>query len=144
LAVATSSMVLAACGSGGDSADSACERPAAAPESELALMPPGVSLDDVATVTEVSEDERHTTVEAVARKPLDELTVEIQDAVTAGGYRPGGMDNEGHEAEVFFTTASGSVAAGQAEVKRRGDCEGEWEIELVLVDRNAMASPSPD
>ncbi|HEU4349364.1 MAG TPA: hypothetical protein VFR35_16430 [Actinoplanes sp.] len=72
-------------------------------------------------------------------KPLDEVTVLIQDAVTAAGYHPAGMDNEGHEAEVFFTT--GSYAAGQAHV-RRADCEGQWDIELVLVDPDAVPSPT--
>jgi hypothetical protein len=55
----------------------------------------------------------------------------IQDAVTAAGYRPAGMDNEGFEAEVFFT--AGDYAAGQALV-RRGDCDGRWDIDLVLVE----------
>ena len=141
LAVATSSIVLAACGFAGDDGGTAC-KPAAAPESELALMPSGLSFEDVGTVTHVSHGDRHTTVKAVATKPLDELTVLIQDAVTAAGYRPGGMDNEGHEAEVFFATANGSVAAGQAVVVRSRACEGQWEIDLALLDRDATASPT--
>jgi hypothetical protein len=63
-------------------------------------------------------------VQAVTTKPLDEVAVLIQDAVTAAGYRPAGMDNEGFEAEVFFTT--GLYAAGQARV-RRAACEGRWD-----------------
>jgi hypothetical protein len=43
------------------------------------------------------------------------VTVLIHDAVTAAGYRPAGMDNEGFEAEVFFT--AGSYAGGQALVR---------------------------
>jgi hypothetical protein len=58
--------------------------------------------------------------------------------VTAAGYRPAGMDNEGFEAEVFFT--SGSYAAGQALV-RRAECEGQWNIDLVLIDP-AQVPPS--
>ena len=61
----------------------------------------------------------------------------IQDAVTAVGYRPAGMDNEGFEAEGFFTT--GSHAAGQARVRQYG-CEGRWDIDLVLLDRDAVPS----
>jgi hypothetical protein len=45
------------------------------------------------------------------------------------------MDNEGFEAEVFFTT--GSYAAGQARV-RWGGCEGRWDIDLVLLDLDAQ------
>jgi hypothetical protein len=137
LAVATSSIVLAACGSDGDDSASACKTPATAPQSELARMPSGLSFDSIGTVTGVSSEDRHTTVKAVATKPLDELTVLIQDAVTAAGYRPSGMDNEGDEAEVFFTTAKGSVAAGQAVVEPRSDCEGQWEIDLALLDPDA-------
>jgi hypothetical protein len=73
-------------------------------------------------------------VEAFSDKPLEELTVLVQDAVTAAGYQPAGMDNEGDEAEVFFQ--SGSLAAGQARIEESG-CEGQWEIELVLLDRDA-------
>jgi hypothetical protein len=58
----------------------------------------------------------------------------IQDAVTAAGYRPAGMDNEGFEAEVFFT--AGSYAGGQALV-RHSACKGRWNIHLVLLDRRA-------
>jgi hypothetical protein len=137
LAVATSSIVLAACGSDDESGASACKEPDTAPKSELARMPSGLSFDKVGTVTGVSNEDRHTTVEAVSTKPLDELTVLIQDAVTAAGYRPGGMDNEGDEAEVFFTTEKGSVAAGQAVVESSRECDGQWEIDLTLLDPGA-------
>ena len=61
----------------------------------------------------------------------------IQDAVAAAGYRPAGMDNEGFEAEVFFT--AGPYAAGQALV-RRAACKGRWDIDLVLIDRHVVPS----
>jgi hypothetical protein len=114
-----------------------CQPPKAAPPAETALMPPGLSFDQIGTVTRVREAENHVMVQAVTTKPLDEVTVLIQDAVTAAGYRPAGMDNEGFEAEVFFTT--GSYAAGQARVRQFG-CEGRWDIDLVLLDRGAARS----
>jgi hypothetical protein len=98
-------------------------------------MPAGLSFDGVGTVTKVEKTKEHVTVRAVTDKPIDEVTVLIQDAVTKAGYRPAGMDNEGFEAEVFFT--SGTYAAGQALV-RKGDCDGQWDIELVLVDPDAV------
>ena len=76
--------------------------PTAAPAAETALLPAGLSFDRIGTVTRVRKDERNVMVQAVTTKPLDEVTVLIQDAVTAAGYRPAGMDNEGFEAEVFF------------------------------------------
>jgi hypothetical protein len=102
-------------------------------------MPAGLSFDQVGTVTHVLRTQGHVTVQAVTTKPLDEVTVLIQDAVTAAGYRPAGMDNEGFEAEVFFT--SGSYAAGQALV-RRAECEGRWDINLVLIDPAVAPSPT--
>jgi hypothetical protein len=96
-------------------------------------MPPGLSFDKIGTVTHVRDETGHLTVQAVATKPLDELTVLIQDAVTAAGYRPAGMDNEGDEAEVFFNASNGSTAAGQARVER-AECEGQWDIDLTLLD----------
>jgi hypothetical protein len=53
----------------------------------------------------------------------------------AAGYRPAGMDNEGFEAEVFFQT--GPYAAGQARVRWAG-CEDRWNIDLVLIDPDAV------
>lgn len=73
-------------------------------------------------------------------KPLEEVTVAIQNAVTAAGFRPAGMDNEGFEAEVFFT--AGTYAAGQA-IVRAADCEGQWDVDLVLVDPSQLPSASP-
>jgi hypothetical protein len=120
-----------------DPADDPCQAPRAAPPAETALMPAGLAFDQIGTVTRVRKDERHVMVQAVTTKPIDEVTVLIQDAVTAAGYRPAGMDNEGFEAEVFFTT--GSYAAGQARVRQFG-CEGRWDIDLVLLDRDAGPS----
>ena len=95
-------------------------------------LPAGFSFDRVGPVTRVSKDRRYLTLFAITTKPLDEAAVLIQDAVTAAGYRPGGMDNEGFEADVFFTT--GPYAAGQARL-RRSACKGRWEIDLVLLER---------
>lgn len=124
--------VLSGCGGG---SGAGCPAPNPAPAAELALMPPGLSFDTVGTVTQVRKAEGHLSVRAVTTKPIDEVTVLIQNAVTAAGYRPAGMDNEGFEAEVFFT--SGSYAAGQALV-RRAECEGQWDIDLVLIDPAAV------
>jgi hypothetical protein len=44
------------------------------------------------------------------------------------------MDSEGFEAEVFFTR--GPYAAGQARVEQSA-CQGRWDIDLVLLDREA-------
>ncbi len=111
--------------------DPPCPAPVPAPPAQTALLPDGLSFASIGTVTAVHSADRHITVQAVADKPIDELTVLIQDAVTAAGYRPAGMDNEGFEAEVFFT--AGPYAAGQA-VIRRADCPNRWDIELVLID----------
>ena len=110
-----------------------CPEPSAASSAETALMPSGLSFDQVGTVTRVRRrDVNHVTVKAVTTKPPDESTVLIQEAVTAAGYRFTGMDNEGTEAEVFFN--SGSVAAGLALV-RQSACAGRWDIDLTLLDR---------
>jgi hypothetical protein len=117
-----------------DSTPDPCEAPTAAPPAETALLPAGMSFDQVGTITRVRKVEGHILVLAVTTKPLDEATVLIQDAVTAAGYRPAGIDNEGFEAEVFFTF--GSFAAGQARL-RQAFCEGRWDIDLVLLDQAA-------
>jgi hypothetical protein len=115
--------------------DDSCQAAPAAPPAETGLMPAGLSFEQIGTVTRVRKEQLHVIVQAVSTKPIDEVTVLIQDAVTDAGYRPGGMDNEGFEAEVFFTT--GAYAAGQAVVRQSG-CEGRWDISLVLIDRDAV------
>ena len=125
---AAAAAALAGCTTGGTTA---CPVPVPAPPSELALVPPALSFTEIGTITHAQRTDGHLTVQAVTAKPIDEVTVLLQDAVTAAGYRPAGMDNEGFEAEVFFT--SGTYAAGQALV-RKAQCEGQWTIDLVLID----------
>ncbi|MFC5291258.1 hypothetical protein ACFPM7_29770 [Actinokineospora guangxiensis] len=123
--------------------DAACPAPVPAPTEETALLPDGLSFDQIGTVTSVRSDDRHISLQAVSDKHIDEVTVLIQDAVIAAGYRPAGMDNEGFEAEVFFT--AGAYAAGQAVVRRSG-CPDRWDIELVLITTEAIppqSSPPP-
>jgi hypothetical protein len=114
-----------------------CPAPSAAPETELALMPAGLSFEGLGTVTDVRRDGRHIIVKAFTTKPFDEVGVLIQEAVLAAGYRPAGIDSEGTEAQVFFL--SGSFAGGQATVRWAG-CEGRSDIDLVLLDRAAVPS----
>jgi len=118
----------------GSEADAACEAPRHAPPAEVALLPAGLSFDRIGIITSVRKDGRNVNVRAVTTKPLDEVTVLIQEAVTAAGYQAAGMDNEEDEAEVFFQ--KGSLAAGQARLEESG-CEGRWDIDLVLLARAA-------
>jgi hypothetical protein len=101
-------------------------------------MPARLSFDQIGTVTGVQRDDRHVMVQGFTTKPFDEVPVLIQDAVVAAGYGPAGMDREGLEAEIFFT--SESFAGGQARVRWTG-CEGRSDIDLVLLDRDAEPSP---
>lgn len=117
-----------------DVADPCPAAPSAAPAADIALLPAGLSFDKIGTVTRVRRDERHVMVQAVTTKPIDEAALLIQDAVLAAGYRPAGMDSEGIEAEVFFST--GPFAGGQARLRQTG-CDGRSDIDLTLLDRGA-------
>jgi hypothetical protein len=134
-AITAAALLLVVLGARALEPDDSCQAPKAAPTAQTALMPGGLTFDGIGTVTRVRKVERHFLVQAVTTKPLDEVTVLIQDAVTAAGYRPAGMDNEGFEAEVFFQT--GRYAAGQARVRWAG-CEDRWNIDLVLIDPDAV------
>jgi hypothetical protein len=112
-----------------------CQRPSAAPPAETALMPAGLTFDGIGTITRVRMEERHVTMQGFTTKPIDEAALLIQDAVVAAGYRPAGIESEGVEAHVFFTTESS--AAGQARLQRTGCDDGRSDIELVLLDRSA-------
>lgn len=112
-----------------------CDAPSAAPQAELALLPARLSFEGIGTVTDVRKDELYVTIQAVTSKPIDEAPVLLQDAVIAAGYGPAGIDTKMSEAEVFFT--AGPYAGGQARVTQSA-CEGRWDIELVLLDRDAV------
>jgi hypothetical protein len=114
-----------------------CQRPSAAPQAETALMPAGLTFDGIGTITRVRRDDRHVTMQAFTTKPIDEAALLIQDAVVAAGYRPAGIESEGVEAHVFFTTESS--AAGQARLQRTGCDDGRSDIELVLLDRGSAS-----
>jgi hypothetical protein len=98
-------------------------------------MPDRLSFEGIGTVTDVRKDELHVMVQAVTSKPIDEAPVLLQDAVIAAGYGPAGIDTEASEAEVFFT--AGQYAGGQARVTP-SVCEGRWDIDLVLLDRDVV------
>ncbi len=112
-----------------------CQEPSAAPAARTALLPAGLSFDQIGTVTGVRKDGRNIIVQAVTTKPPDEASVLIQEAVTAAGYRFVGADSEGVEAEVFFSL--GAFAGGQAHVQPAA-CAGRWDIEAVLLDPDAV------
>ena len=114
-----------------------CQEPSAAPASQTALLPAGLSFDQIGTVTGVRKDGRHIIVQAVTTKPPDEASVLIQEAVTAAGYRFVGADSEGVEAEVFFSL--GAFAGGQAHVQPAAACASRWDIEAVLLDPDAVS-----
>ncbi|MGW5049506.1 hypothetical protein [Actinokineospora sp. NPDC004072] len=136
-ALIAAAVLLTGCSTG---VTATCAAPTPAPPDQTALLPAGLSLAEVGTVTRVERADGHLSAQAVSDRRIDELTILIQDAVTAAGYRPAGMDNEGFEAEVFFT--AGSYAAGQA-IVRRGGCEGQWEVELVLIEPSAVPTTAP-
>jgi hypothetical protein len=117
--------------------DNPCRAPRDAPSAETALLPAGLSFDQIGTVTGVRKDDRHIIVKTVTTKPPDEASVLVQEAVTAAGYRFVGADSEGVEAEVFFSL--GAFAGGQAHV-RPAACAGRWDIDLVLLDPDAVPS----
>ena len=112
-----------------------CPEPSPAPSAQTALLPAGLSFDQIGTVTGVRKDGRHIVVQAVTTKPPDEASVLIQEAVTAAGYRFVGADSEGVEAEVFFSL--GAYAGGQAHVEPSA-CAGRWDIEAALLDPDAV------
>jgi hypothetical protein len=116
--------------------DDPCDAPTPAPQTETALLPSGLSLAGIATVTSVRKEDPYITIQAVTTKPLYDVAVLVQDAVVEAGYRPAGMDSEDAEAEVFFT--AGTYAAGQARIQE-SPCGGRRDIVLSLLDRTAIS-----
>lgn len=116
-----------------------CDAPAAASEAARALLPEGLSLAGIGTVTSVRKEAPNVVIQVVTTKPVDEVALLLQDAGAAAGYRPAGIETEPTEGEVFFD--AGAYAGGQARIEPAA-CHGRWDVELVLLDLGALPPPT--
>jgi hypothetical protein len=144
--------LVAGCSSDDDDAAESDESPTAAtseactPAPTPAVTPTGAAaafdLDGLAVPIESFEDDGYFVVRAQAEGSVPDLALQFMSVVEEAGYDVAGSDDEGFEAEVFFS--SGQVAAGQV-VLTESDCEGVVDVRISLLDDPAVlpdAGPS--
>jgi hypothetical protein len=116
---------LAACSSDDGRLAGECEPPKAA--ANLAVLPEGIALQEYGTVVRARKKNGFVGAQAVAEGEVDKLYTPLLNLLKDGGYEIVGEDNEGFEAEIFFTrqASSGSL------ILRQGNCAGSTNIILT-------------
>jgi hypothetical protein len=118
-------LALGACNSDGGGLAGACESPK--PAADISALPDGIALEEFGTVVRARKRNGFVGAQAVADAAVDKLYAPLLDLLKDGGYEIIGEDNEGFEAEIFFTRATNSGSL----ILRRGDCAGATNIILT-------------
>jgi hypothetical protein len=118
-------LVLGACNSDGGGLAGECESPKAA--ADISVLPEGIALQEYGTVVRARKKNGFVGAQAVADGEVDKLYTPLLNLLKDGGYEIVGEDNEGFEAEIFFTrqASSGSL------ILRQGNCAGSTNIILT-------------
>lgn len=127
LALACAALVLlASCDSGKETLAQECERPE--PASDLSALPEGLELDEFGTVVKAADGRGFVSARAIAADGVGDLYSPITKLLRSGGFEIVGEDNEGFEAEIYFTRGvdTGSI------LLRQGSCGGATSIILTF------------
>ncbi|MGH2826783.1 MAG: hypothetical protein ACRDKF_07405 [Actinomycetota bacterium] len=117
LAIACAALLmLASCDSGEGALAGECGRPE--PASDLSVLPDGLELDEFGTVVRAAERHGFVSARAIATDGVEGLYSPMTKLLRRGGYEIVGEDNEGFEAEIYFTRGAdtGSI------LLRQGNC----------------------
>jgi hypothetical protein len=122
-------LVLGGCGGASTPASpEACPEPT--PVTDLSLMPRDLPLQKYTTITQISVKRGFLAVVSTSDRQVVELFPELSRALVAGGYDIRSSDNEGFEAEIYFSRRS---TLGSFRM-REGPCEGEVTVRLSYLD----------
>lgn len=126
VAACASLVALASCDSGEGALAQECGRPE--PAADLSMMPRGLELDELGTVVKAGEKHGFVSARAVATEGVEKLYPPLTKLLREGGFEIVGEDNEGFEAEIYFTRGedTGSI------LLRRGNCGPDTNIILVF------------
>lgn len=116
---------LASCNSEDGGLARECESPKAA--ADLSALPEGIALEDFGTVIRARMKNGFVGAQAVADAGVDKLYTPLLNLLKDGGYEIVGEDNEGFEAEIFFTRQANSGSL----ILRQGECAGATNIILT-------------
>lgn len=116
---------LVACSSDDGGLAQDCESPEAV--SDLSALPEGIALDEYGTVVRARTKNGFVGAQAVADGKVDKLYTPLLNLLKDGGYEIVGEDNEGFEAEIFFTRERNTGSL----ILRQGECAGATNIILT-------------
>jgi len=125
LCVVALMLILVACNSDDGGLARECEPPKAA--ADLSALPEGIALEEYGTVVGARRKNGFVGAQAVADAGVDKLYTPLLNLLKDGGYEIIGEDNEGFEAEIFFTRQANSGSL----ILRQGECDGATNIILT-------------
>jgi hypothetical protein len=134
--VALMIFLIGACSSAPDSSGNVpC--PASTPVNDLSLMPRDLQLQDYATITRIGKNKGVLGVSSTSDEKIVELFPRLSRALIDGGYRIRAADNEGFEAEIYFTRGPtlGSF------IMREGPCDGQITVRLLYMHEPYKQKP---
>ena len=105
--------------------------PRSTPVSDLSLMPRDLPLQRYATVTQIGTSKGFLGVASTSEESIVELFPRLSRALIDGGYEIRAADNEGFEAEIYFTRGH---TLGSFRM-REGPCEGQVTVRLLYRDK---------
>ncbi len=135
----------AGCGSGDGSprGPRVCSTESPAPDEDLALLPDDIPLDDWGTVVQVAKRRGYVGARAITESTIVELYPQLSKHIRLQGFQTISGENEGFEAEIFFTKGPNTGSF----LLRQGPCKGQVTIKLLFgatpaVTPTPMASPT--
>ena len=123
--VCASLLALVACSSDDGGLAQGCESPEAV--ADLSALPEGIALDEYGTVIRARTRNGFVGAQAVADEKVGQLYTPLLNLLKDGGYEIVGEDNEGFEAEIFFTRNRNTGSL----ILRQGDCADATNITLT-------------
>ena len=125
-------------GTGPTAASAACST-SPAPEDELAVLPDDLPLDEFGSVIQASERQGFVGAEVITETTIVELYPELSRLISENGFQTISGENEGFEAEIFFTKGKNTGSL----LLREGPCKGQITIKLLYGAAPGAAVPTP-
>lgn len=126
-AVAALALAFTACGGDSDGGNSSAPCPALTPVSDLSLIPEDIPIAEHSTVTIASKSRGYVGVVGISDKKIVELYPIFSRALLDARYDIRSGDNEGFEAEIFFSRGR---TIGSYRM-REGPCAGQVTVKLL-------------
>ncbi len=121
--------LVAGCGGQGATNATGADCVEVTPASNPATVTRLIDLGDAVTLTTTRRQDRLVTARAVSSKGIDDLVTEFQKELAGSTWTVIQVDNEGFEAELYLSGASGEL--GVVKIRETG-CPGQTSVSITV------------